>query len=207
MIVGYAGREKFNGGKPDDYVKLLDILLSAGVPVDSPDITGMSALHHAANWPVTGDLIKVLLKHKANINLQDRFGASPLLLAIREHIIDAIPVLLDAGADLDVTNGEGSSPRSMYITRPAEVSGVVRNWLLKHKGKEAVRRGDRCGKCGTRSASMKRCGGCRSQFYCSPECQSKSTRATVTTSHTSHNASINQRGGLERTQEKLPTIR
>ena len=137
----------------------------------------MTTLHHAANWTGTGDLIKVLLKHKANVNLQDRFGASPLLIAIREHVVEAIPILLDAGADLDTTDGEGSSPRSMYSTRPAEVSNVVRNWLLQHKGKGAVLQGDRCSKCGNRSSSVKRCSRCRSQLYCSPECQSEFVRA------------------------------
>ena len=159
--------------KANGFIRLLEVLLSAGVPVDSPDLTGMTALHHAANWPGTSDIIKVLLKHKANVNLQDRFGASPLLVAIREHVVDVIPTLLDGGADLDVTDGEGSSPRSMYLTRPAEVSNVVKNWLVQHKGKEAVLRGDRCSKCGARSSSVKRCARCRSQLYCSPECQSE----------------------------------
>jgi len=156
-----------------DYVKLLDALLSAGAPVDGPDLLGMTTLHHAANWAGTCDLVKVLLKHKASVNIQDRFGASPLLIAIREHITEVIPVLLDAGAGLDVTDGEGSSPRSKYLTCPAEVSDAVKNWLVKHEGKGSVLPGDRCSKCGVRSASVKRCARCRSQLYCSPECQSE----------------------------------
>ncbi|KAF9648126.1 hypothetical protein BDM02DRAFT_3097041, partial [Thelephora ganbajun] len=171
LIFGYcAGRAEFDD-KPNDYIKLLDVLLSAGVPVDDPDITGMTALHYAAKWTGTGDLIKVLLKHKATINSQDRFGASPLLIAIRNHTVDVIPVLLDAGASLDVTDAEGSSPRSIYSTRPPEVSNVVKNWLLEHKGKKAALEGDECSKCGTRTASIKRCARCRSRLYCSPECQ------------------------------------
>lgn len=192
VVLGHTGRADLEGNKPNGSIKLLDVLLSAGVPVDSPDITGMTALHHAAGWTGTGDLIKVLLKHKANVNLQDRFGASPLLIAIREHAIDVIPALLDAGANLDVTDGEGSSPRSMYVTRPAEVSDVVRNWLLKHEGKGAVLQGDRCGKCGNRSSSLKRCARCRSQLYCSPQCQSEFIWATITPSHASMLQSIKE---------------
>jgi len=161
-----------DGCNLDDYINLLDALLSAGVPVDDPDLLGMTTLHHAANWAGTCGLVKVLLKHKANINLQDRFGSSPLLIAIREHIPEVIPVLLDAGADLDTTDGEGSSPRSNYLTRPAEVSDAVKNWLVKNEGKGSVLPGDRCSKCGARRDSVKRCGRCRSQLYCSPECQS-----------------------------------
>lgn len=171
LVIGYTGRGEFVADKASDYIKLFDVLLSAGVPVDNRDIAGKTALHHAAKHPRTGGLVEVLLKHKANVDLQDRFGASPLLIAIQEDAFDVIPVLLNGGANLDVTDGEGSSPRSAYLTRPAETSDVVKGWLVQHKGKEAIVQGDRCSKCGTGSASMKRCSRCRSQPYCSLECQ------------------------------------
>ena len=194
-MLGYQTEyASLDDAQTNGYIRLLDALLSAGVPVDSPDIAGMTALHHAAKWAGTGGLIKVLLKHKANVNLQDRFGASPLLIAIREHLVDVIPTLLDGGADLDVTDGEGSSPRSMYPTRPAEVSSVVRNWLVRHEGEGAVLRGDRCSKCGTRSSSVKRCARCRSQLYCSPECQSEFIRASDVPFP--HNHFIQQKGRI-----------
>lgn len=160
-------------------MRLLDVLLSAGVFVDSPDITGKTTLHYAAESPRGSDSIKVLLKHKANVDSQDRFGASPLLIAIQEYIVDVIPTLLNAGADLNITDGEGRSPRSMYPTCPAEVSGVVGNWIVQHKGKGAVLQGDRCGKCGTKSSSVRRCSRCRSKLYCSPGCQSECIRAST----------------------------
>ena len=173
VVIGHAVCGESVTGKPSDYTNLLDTLLSAGVPVDNTDFAGKTALHHAAFRPRTGDLIKVLMKHKANVDLQDRFGASPLLIAIQEDSLDAIPVLLDAGADLDVTDSEGSSPRSAYIIRPAGTSNIVKNWLVHHKGRKAAIQGDRCSKCGTSGGSMKRCSRCRSQLYCSAECQSE----------------------------------
>jgi len=196
LVLGYGSRIDLDDHKPNEYIKLLDVLLSAGVPVDSSDITGRTAIHHAANRARTCGLIQVLLKHKANVNLQDRFGASPLLIAIQEHTVDAIPMLLEAGANLDIMDGEGCSPRSAYITRPAEVSDVMRDWLVKHEGRGAVLQGNRCNKCGTGSASMKRCSRCRSRLYCSPECQSEFVRSTILLSHTPHTSLI-RRGGLE----------
>jgi len=199
LVLGYIGRVGPNDCKEVDYINMLDCLLCAGVPVDSQDIIGRTALHHAANWAGVCGLTKVLLKHKASVNLQDRFGASPLLAAIGQHTIDVIPVLLDAGADLDVTDGEGTSPRSMYPTRPIDVSNTVKDWLVKHEGKGSVRQGDRCSKCGTRTSSVKRCGRCRSRLYCSPECQSEFAEQTNRTlSYTTHNTAPNQRDGLER---------
>ena len=181
LVLGYIGRVGLDDRgedncSEDDYINMLGLLLSAGVPVDSQDIIGRTALHHAANWTGICGLTKVLLENKANVNLQDRFGATPLLAAIQQHTIDVIPVLLDAGADLDVTDGEGTSPRSMYPTRTIDVSNTVKNWLVKNKGKGSVLQGDRCNKCGTRSASVKRCARCRSRLYCSPECQSEFTK-------------------------------
>ena len=167
----------------------------------------MSALHYAVFVPRTCGIVKVLLRHKANVNLQDRFGASPLLMAIGKGSIDVIPALLDAGGNLDVTDGEGSSPRSVYLTSPAKVSNVVKSWLVKHEGKNSVLQGDRCSKCGIRSASVKRCARCRSRLYCSPECQSESVRTNIVRFHTPHDTSFDQRGGLERAQKKLPTVR
>ena len=195
LVLGYAGRGEFGGDKASGYVKLLDILLSAGVPVDEPDIAGRTALHHAATCAGASNLIKVLLKRTAGVNLQDRFGASPLLIAIQEDIIGVIPVLLDAGADLDVTDGEGSSPRSIYPARPAGVSSVVKEWLVQHKGKDAVLQGDRCSKCGASSASMKRCSRCRSQLYCSSDCQSE---FVPNQRHSGRLTPLDERGRLER---------
>lgn len=206
LVLGYIGRVGRDNCTENDYINMLDLLLTSGVPVDSRDIIGRTALHHAANWSGNCGLAKILLKHKADVNLQDRFGASPLLGAIGQHIVDIIPVLLDADANLDITDGEGSSPRSMYPTRPIEVSNTVNDWLVKHEGKGSVLQGDRCSKCGTRSTSMKRCTRCRSQLYCSPECQSEFVRVNTTLSHTTHDKPLNQRGGLERTQKAMSTL-
>jgi hypothetical protein len=206
LVIGYTGREESVADKlRSDYTKLLDVLLSAGVTAHNPDFTGKTALHHAAKRPGTGDLIKVLLKHKANVDLQDRFGASPLLIAIQEDALDVIPVLLDAGANLDVTDGEGSSPRSAYLTRPAGASNAVKDWLVHHKGREAVLQGDRCSKCGASSASMKRCSRCRSQLYCSLECQSEYSSESAY-SRSLIISPIDQSFRLENTQKQLPTI-
>ena len=204
VVLGYTICIGLNDKDTDDFIKILDTLLSAGVPVDSQNILGMTALHHAAKSPGTSVFINVLLKHKATVDLQDRFGASPLLIAIWEDTIAAIPILLDAGAKLDITDGEGSSPRSMYLTHPAKVSDVVKKWLVQHKGKGAVLQGGRCSKCGKRGTSVKRCSRCMSQLYCSHECQGESIRANIIPCP--HNY-LNQRGGLERTQEELSVIR
>lgn len=179
LVIGYIGRMNFDGFRADNYTKLLNALLVAGAPVDTPDMTGRTPLHHASSFTGTCDLVKLLLKHKANVNFQDRFGATPLLLALEQHIVDVIPMLLDAGANMDITNGEGSSPRSKYPTRPSHVAKVVRDWLVKHEGKGSVLQGDRCSQCMTRSASVKRCARCRSRLYCSPECQREFTQANT----------------------------
>jgi len=176
LVLGYIGRVGPDDCEEDACSSMLLLLLCAGVPIDSQDIIGRTDLHHAANSTGICGLTKVLLRHKTDVNLRDRFGATPLLVAIQRHTIDVIPLLLDADADLDLADGEGSSSGSMYPIPSTEVFKAVKNWLAKHEGKGEVLQRDRCNKCGTRSDSVKRCARCRSQLYCSPECQSESSR-------------------------------
>jgi len=171
LVAGFVGRVELDESIKSNYVKLLNILLSSGVPVNNTDFSGRTALHHAAKGSAAEDLAKVLLDYGASVDLQDRFGATPLLIAIQEGAVGVITTLLDRGANLDIPDGEGISPRSTYPTRPVGISNVVRSWLVQNKGKEAVIEGDRCSKCGNGSKSMKRCSRCRSQLYCSPACQ------------------------------------
>ena len=50
-----------------------------------------------AEWP-DPDLVKLLLKHHADPNLQDKDGRTALMSAISEKHVDVIVPLLDAGS-------------------------------------------------------------------------------------------------------------
>jgi len=62
--------------------------------------------------------VRVLIAHGAEVNLRNRFGATPILVALtntgsEDHGI--VGPLLDAGADIDIKNVAGISARDLAI--------------------------------------------------------------------------------------------
>jgi ankyrin repeat protein len=69
--------------------------------------------------------VRLLLDHGARVNIQNRFGATPLFVALmkaREDDRGVVGMLLAAGADLDIKTTAGVSPR--------ELVAQMSNWNL-----------------------------------------------------------------------------
>ncbi len=100
-------------------------LLDEGAQVNSKDDERLSALHHAcsgglftrddrADWDVDrimleishlndpSDTVKVLLDHGAQVDLQDKYGKSALILASMCGHFETVHMLLDHGARVDL---------------------------------------------------------------------------------------------------------
>lgn len=83
--------------------------------VNSRDITtGTSALHIVVERRDTVWL-NFLLQNRANPNLRDNRGVTPIELATSLRYIEAIEVLADAGANLDETNSTGETPLILAV--------------------------------------------------------------------------------------------
>ena len=67
------------------------------------DSTGTSALHRAAVLGTSG-LITELLKLKASIDSQDEEGNTALMLAVAVTEVDAVKLLIEKGADINLKN-------------------------------------------------------------------------------------------------------
>mmetsp|Transcript_32733 Transcript_32733/g.71861 ORF Transcript_32733/g.71861 Transcript_32733/m.71861 type:complete len:1394 (+) Transcript_32733:168-4349(+) len=80
-------------------VDMLDMLMSAGIPINSSDWDNRTCLHVAAG---TGhkSFIKLLLAKGANINAMDRWGSTPMRDAIDNHHYDAARLLASKGGRL-----------------------------------------------------------------------------------------------------------
>ena len=81
----------------------LDALLSGGAEVDVFTTTGATALHFAAS---SGHAVAIetLIRHGANINVTTQSDAqTPLMWATASNRLDAIQILLEAGADPSLT--------------------------------------------------------------------------------------------------------
>src|SRR5262245_17167336 len=60
--------------------------------------------------------LRALLKDPANVNLKDDRGMTPLMCAAFAGSSDAMKLLLDNGADVNATNGFGSTSLMWSVT-------------------------------------------------------------------------------------------
>ncbi|MFC5742559.1 ankyrin repeat domain-containing protein [Dyella tabacisoli] len=107
------------------YPEIVEKLLDAGADINAVDARGHSALHAAAQFGFEHNdslrahrLFDTLLKREAGINRADNEGTTPLLLLLgaqerpgsacdATHIGALLPVLLDAGAQLEHADKRG----------------------------------------------------------------------------------------------------
>jgi hypothetical protein len=100
-------------------VEIAKLLLDAGAdPNSALNHRRSGPLHYAADGYIVGKLwneknqvamIRLLLKAGAQINAQDKNGATPLHRAVRTRCAAAVQCLLEAGADAAIKNKPGST--------------------------------------------------------------------------------------------------
>lgn len=88
--------------------------LLAGDPVDARGKAGFTPLHFAAQQS-HGPAARALLRAGAEVDRLDRYGDTPLWRAIFNcrGEDETVSILLQAGADPDVDNASGVSPRAL----------------------------------------------------------------------------------------------
>lgn len=91
--------------------------LAGGCPVDSADEQGFTALHVAAQEYAI-DVMHELVSAGADVNAQSVHGNGPLWVAVfnSQGRGEAIELLLNNGADPDMLNRAGRSPRQLAET-------------------------------------------------------------------------------------------
>lgn len=179
ITLAVCGNARFYqaNGPPADHHRVIAWLIKAGAPVDTGDIAGCTALHHLSNRTVDHRTRLALLVGGANPNAQDRYGTAPAHGAIMEGQAEALDILLEYGARLDLGDADNITPLSMSLNGGPKIAAVIQKWRRKREKVEAppLQEKDRCGKCdklGAKSA----CARCRAMRYCSAECQSASKK-------------------------------
>jgi ankyrin repeat protein len=115
----YAGDTALHLAAAGYRVQLIKLLLSAGAdPNAAMNRRRGTPLHYASDAYIAGPdydagmqvaTLKTLLDAGANINAQDKNGATALHRATRTRCADAVHFLLDAGACSTLRNASGSS--------------------------------------------------------------------------------------------------
>ncbi|KAG6817208.1 hypothetical protein H0H87_011566 [Tephrocybe sp. NHM501043] len=176
---GYAtliisGAQRVKSHARSSHLATLQYLVSLGLPVDIPDIAGLTALHHAViSQSLQVDLARELLKAGANVNHQNRYGEVALLGAFQKNHIAGIDLLLEHGADLDIEDADGIAPGPFCLKCGPQVTAIVQKWVRKRSGEEAPRAEKRCDCCSATDKPLKNCSKCHVVRYCSVECQRK----------------------------------
>ncbi|KAH9924940.1 hypothetical protein B0H21DRAFT_826677 [Amylocystis lapponica] len=171
---GYAtlvvtGSERVTQGPAScDHIGTLRYLLSCGAPPNKEDIVGYTALHHLAINAVLG---RLLLDNGADVNHRNRYGEVPIFGAFQNNQVGAVELLMEFGADLSISDADGTVPADFFVKCGPRVTAAVTKWLRKRSGEEAPMDEKKCDECGATDAALKICAKCHSARYCSTACQ------------------------------------
>jgi len=121
----YAGDTALHLAAAGYRFELVRLLLAAGADPNSRTNHRQSGpLHYAADGYITGpvwnakrqvETIQSLLDAGADINAQDKNGATPLHRAVRTRCAAAVKCLLERGSDATLKNKPGSTPFHLAV--------------------------------------------------------------------------------------------
>lgn len=123
-----------------DPLGVIRVLLDHGIlihrDVNHQDRQGRTALHYASHTCCehTAAVISLLLQNEAKVDIKDKHGFSPLHFASQAGSVDAIQLLLDAGADPSASGLGGIAP--LHLAASAGKIAAVR--LLLERGADVL---------------------------------------------------------------------
>ncbi len=90
-------------------VSMVKLLLEHDVPINSKDVDGRTALHHAVSVGKL-DVSSVLLQAGADVDATDKYGQTPLMGAAKNGFTKVASLLLEHGANPNARSTTGATP-------------------------------------------------------------------------------------------------
>lgn len=104
------------------YKGLVRLLLEHGADPNILNDRGESPLYSCMFGTINIGIVRLLLDHNANVNFQNH-GVTALQVAILDKKLSVIELLLQRGADPNVTNKEGKTPLC-YAVKTSNIAKV-----------------------------------------------------------------------------------
>lgn len=92
--------------REDETFSIIEGMFKKGGNPDTLDETGQGLIHYAVDG-LNMELLSLLLRHNADIDLQDTGGSYPLLKAVEMEDLDLVDTLLDYGANPNIEDDRG----------------------------------------------------------------------------------------------------
>lgn len=108
-------------------IDALRMLIAAGADLESKTDSfhwSRTVLHVAATSGLT-EAVELLLEEGANVNVQNKFGFTPLMNAVAFDHIETVKILLKHGADVNIKNKKGKTAFS--LTAKEEIIRLLEN--------------------------------------------------------------------------------
>jgi hypothetical protein len=155
------------------HLEVLKFLLFLGLPPDSEDIIGITALQHVTCCTGTPrlDLGRLLLQSGAEINYQIHYGEVALCGAFQMNAPPSIDMLMEFGVDLDIADADDVTPMSFFMQCGPQVTATIQKWIRERSSEKACRGEKQCDGCGCDDVTLKNCAKCHIARYCGGKCQ------------------------------------
>ncbi|XP_061169143.1 ankyrin-3-like [Saccostrea echinata] len=88
---------------------IVKLLIEYGANINSEDNDGNTALHASAYYNSNAECMSVLLNNKADVNVCNQKGTTPMMMALQKLFItkEMIQTLVDHGADVNARDNDG----------------------------------------------------------------------------------------------------
>ena len=88
---------------------VINVLLNAGADPNIADGDGDTCLHYAAQNDCCTEVLQAIISHGIDVNATNKKHVTALIIACHKANADAINILLEAGADPNITDSKGAN--------------------------------------------------------------------------------------------------